>query len=154
MFADALDAETPDIEMDPDEVTAFLRAQGWGCLTLARDSVAYSIPVSFGYDGDSTFYFQLRTDEGCEKSAYLDATASATFLVPEVRPPEWTSVVARGPVDRVPADGVDEALAAIGDNAWFPLAPWTDGRPPDLPLYALEAEELTGRTSAVDTREG
>ncbi|USZ69317.1 pyridoxamine 5'-phosphate oxidase family protein [Halorussus salilacus] len=152
MFADPLDAETPDIEMDADEVNAFLRGQGWGCLTMARDSVAYSIPVSFGYDGDSTFYFQLQTDEGCEKLPYLDATTTATLVVPEVRPPEWTSVMVRGPLEVLTDDGITEALAVIGDNAWFPLAPWSDGQAPThLSLYALEAEELTGRSSAVGT---
>lgn len=151
MLAHSLDAETPDIEMDADEVTAFLRRRGWGCLTMARGSAAYSIPVSFGYDGDGTFYFQLRTDEGSEKLAYLDATTTATFLVPEVRPPDWTSVMARGPLEALANDEISEALAALGDNAWFPLAPWSDGQAPtDLSLYALEAEELTGRSTAVE----
>lgn len=147
----AADGLTPDVEMDPEETAAFLEERGWGCLTLARDDAAYSIPVSFGYDGDSTLYFQLQTDEDGEKLAYLDATTTATFLVPRVRPPNWQSVVVRGRISPVSDDDVGEAYAAFTDNAWFPTCPWTDEKDPtDMGLYELDVEEMSGRASRLE----
>ncbi|WP_132057242.1 pyridoxamine 5'-phosphate oxidase family protein [Halorussus amylolyticus] len=139
---------TPEVEMDEAAVDDFLERRGWGCLTLAKDDSAYSIPMSFGYDGDSTLYFQLQATENSEKMAYLDATTTAAFLVPEVAPPDWTSVVARGELRRVPDDEIENVLNALADNAWFPLAPWVEGGgATDLKLYKLDADELTGRSS-------
>lgn len=147
--AEPVDDElTPDVEMDPEETAAFLQERGWGCLTLARDDAAYSIPVSFGYDGESTLYFQLQTDEDSEKLAYLDATTTATFLVPRVRPPNWQSAVVRGRIRPVSDDEAGDALAAFADNAWFPTCPWTAEKDPaDVALYELEIEEMSGRAS-------
>lgn len=137
---------TPDVRMDLDASSAFLEAQGWGCLTLADGGAAYSIPMSFGYDGETTLYFQVQTDG--DKMAYFDATTTATFLVAEVRPPDWTSVVVRGPVERMPEEEADAAYAALADNAWFPACPWTPDRDPaEVAFYRLDADEITGRTS-------
>ncbi|WP_128477419.1 pyridoxamine 5'-phosphate oxidase family protein [Halorussus pelagicus] len=142
--------ERSDVKMNSDAASAFLERKGWGCLTLAEGGNAYSLPMSFGYDGEGTAYFHLQTDERGEKMAYLDATESATLLVPEVRPPDWTSVMVRGPIERVPEAEVEDAYAAFAGNAWFPASPWTDDRDPtELGFYKLEAETVTGRTSLV-----
>ncbi|WP_276300073.1 pyridoxamine 5'-phosphate oxidase family protein [Halorussus lipolyticus] len=140
--------ETPDVRMESKASAEFLEGQGWGCLTLADGGEAYSVPLSFGYDGDSTLYFQVQTDDDSDKMAYLDATTTATFLVPEVQPPEWSSVIVRGAVEKVPDDEADEAYSAFADNAWFPACPWTNDKDPaEVEFYKLEADELTGRTS-------
>lgn len=141
-------ADAPDVQMDPEASAAFLERQGWGYLTLADGGEAYSVPMSFGWDGGSTLYFQVQTDDDSEKMAYLDATTTATFVVAEVQPPEWSSVVVRGGVERVPDDEAEKAYSAFADNAWFPACPWTtDKDPTEIEFYKLEAEELTGRTS-------
>ncbi|MFC7081401.1 pyridoxamine 5'-phosphate oxidase family protein [Halorussus caseinilyticus] len=140
--------EPTDLRMHPDAVAAFLEQQGWGCLTLADGGSAYSIPISFGYDGDGTVYFHVHTDDDGEKMRYLDATATATFLVADVQPPEWTSVMLRGAVTRVPDDETPEAYAAFADNAWFPMCPWVPEKDPsELAFYKLDADDVTGRTS-------
>ncbi len=140
--------EPPDVQMAPKASAELLEGQGWGCLTLADGGEAYSVPLSFGYDGDSTLYFQVQTDDDSDKMAYMDATTTATFLVPEVQPPEWSSVVVRGGVERVPDEEVEAAYSAFADNAWFPTCPWTaDKDPTEVEFYKMEAEELTGRTS-------
>lgn len=147
---DAPAEETPDVRMDDEATAAFLERRGWGCLTLADGGAAYSVPMSFGYDGEGTLYFQIQTDDDSRKLSYLDATTTATFLVPEVRPPDWTSVVVRGEVTRVPDGELDAAYAAVADNAWFPACPWTPDKDlDDMALYKLDAEETTGRTSLV-----
>lgn len=147
---DVSDETPPDITMNAEASAAFLERLGWGCLTLADEGSAYSVPMSFGYDGDSTLYFQVQTDDESDKMAYLDATTTATFLVPEVQPPDWTSVIVRGPVRKVPDEEIDEAYAAFAENAWFPTCPWThDKDPTEVAFYKLEADQLTGRTSLV-----
>lgn len=148
--SDESDETTPDVTMNAEASAAFLERLGWGCLTLADEGSAYSVPMSFGYDGDSTLYFQVQTDEESDKMAYLNATTTATFLVPEVQPPDWTSVIVRGPVGKVPDEEIEEAYAAFAENAWFPACPWTpDKDPAEVAFYKLEAEQLTGRTSLV-----
>ena len=145
------DDNRSDVRMSSDAASAFLERKGWGCLTLADGGCAYSLPMSFGYDGEETVYFHLQTDERGEKMAYLDATECATLLVPEVEPPDWTSVVVRGPTARAPGDELEEAYAAFAENAWFPASPWTEDRDPtELGFYKLEADEMTGRTSVVN----
>lgn len=144
------DETIPDVTMSDEASAAFLERLGWGCLTLANEGAAYSVPMSFGYDGDSTLYFQAQTDEESDKMAYLDATTTATFLVPEVQPPDWTSVIVRGPVKKVPDEEIEEAYTAFAENAWFPTCPWThDKDPTEVAFYKLEADQLTGRTSLV-----
>jgi len=139
-----------NVQMSCDAASSFLGRKGWGCLTLANEGCAYSVPMSFGYDGEETVYFHLQTDERSEKMAYLDATERATLLVPEVEPPDWTSVVVRGPIESVPDEEVDDAYAACAENAWFPACPWPDDRDPtELRFYKLAADEVTGRTSVV-----
>lgn len=146
--ADVPVEETPDVQMSRGAAVSFLERRGWGCLTLADGGAAYSVPMSFGYDGEGTLYFQMQDGDDSEKMAYLDATTTATFLVPEVRPPDWTSVIVRGEVAPVPDCERDAAYAAFADNAWFPLCPWTAEKDPaDVTFYKLDVQELTGRTS-------
>lgn len=141
---------TPDVTMSPEATSAFLEGQGWGCLTLADGGAAYSIPMSFGYDGEGTLYFHVQVDDGSEKLSFIDATTTATFLVPEVSPPDWTSVVVRGEISRVPDAELDAAYAAFAENAWFPTCPWTPEKDPaELAFYKLDVSEMTGRTSLV-----
>jgi nitroimidazol reductase NimA-like FMN-containing flavoprotein (pyridoxamine 5'-phosphate oxidase superfamily) len=145
------DETTPDVTMNAEASASFLERLGWGCLTLADEGVAYSVPMSFGYDGDSTLYFQAQTDEDSDKMAYLDATTTATFLASEVQPPDWTSVIVRGAIGKVPEEEVEEAYAAFAENAWFPACPWTpDKDPTEVAFYKLEAQEVTGRTSIIE----
>ncbi|WP_115794820.1 MULTISPECIES: pyridoxamine 5'-phosphate oxidase family protein [Halorussus] len=138
-----------DVRMSADAVEEFLDRRGWGCLTLASDGDAYAIPMSFGYDGDGTLYFFVQADRDGRKMAYLDATRTATFLVPEIRPPSWTSAVVRGGIERVPDENVEAAYAAFAANAWFPACPWTgDRHPTAFEFYRLDADEMTGRSSS------
>lgn len=141
----------PDVRMGDEAISTFLERQGWGSLTLADGGDAYSVPLSFGYDGDGTLYFQLQTDEDSQKMSYFDATTTATFLVTEVQPPNWTSVMVRGEVSQVDDEEVDVAYAAFAENAWFPTCPWTAEKDPaDVTFYKLEADEMSGRTSLVE----
>lgn len=107
------------IEMDPAEVEAFLREQGVGLLALADAGTAYAVPISFGYDGeDALYFFLLRFGEDSRKLDYLDATTEATLVVYDVQSStNWRSVVAAGPIERVPESDHEEMEAAMYDNA-------------------------------------
>jgi len=135
----------------PDEaVRDRLESTVEGVLALADGDDAYAFPVFHHYE-DGSLYFRLGETPDSEKSAYLDATETATYVVTETEStPDaeaWTgwSVVARGPITAVPED--DPAYEAVEINERYaPIRVFDE--PTDemtVTLYELEIEELTGR---------
>ncbi|EMA14747.1 hypothetical protein BDK61_0561 [Haloarcula quadrata] len=121
-----------------------------GVLALADGDDAYAFPVFHHYE-DGSLYFRLGETSGSEKSAYLDATETATYVVTETeQTPDaeaWTgwSIVARGPIAAVP-DG-DPAYEAVEINERYaPIRVFDEPTDEmDITLYELSIEELTGR---------
>jgi nitroimidazol reductase NimA-like FMN-containing flavoprotein (pyridoxamine 5'-phosphate oxidase superfamily) len=136
--------------MPDDAVRDRLGASERGVLALADGDDAYAVPVFHHYE-DGSLYFRLGETTESEKSAYLDATETATYVVTETEStPDaeaWTgwSVVARGPIAAVPEN--DSAYETVEINERYaPIRVF--GEPTDemdVTLYELEIEELTGR---------
>jgi hypothetical protein len=136
--------------MDPAAIDEYLGEGGTGVLSLAEGDVPYSIPVSFGYDDESTaFYLRLGFSEGSEKRPFLERSAWARLIVYEAEP-DLTSVVATGDLTRVPKDELTpETVAQLG-RAELPAFDLWD-RPKDeleFQIYRLAAEELSGRSTS------
>lgn len=86
--------------MDAIEINEFLETQDSGVLALADDDVAYSVPVSYAFDpDDSAVHFRLGYGDQSQKRAFVDATASASFVVAAETDQGWKSVVAQGPIE-------------------------------------------------------
>lgn len=148
----------PDVEfaytegMTEAEVEQHLQETPHGVLSLADGGDAYAIPVFHHYE-NGTLYFRLGETPDSRKAAYIETTETATYVVYEVAttddPDEqqgW-SVLARGPVGEVPADG--PAYDAVSINERFaPIRIFDEAlEAVELTLYELAIEELAGRTN-------
>jgi nitroimidazol reductase NimA-like FMN-containing flavoprotein (pyridoxamine 5'-phosphate oxidase superfamily) len=130
--------------MEEDEIRDFLTSQGFGVLSLPTGDAPYTIPLSFGYDGDSRLYFSFFVGGQSRKAELSREADAASFLV--FSPDSvffWESVLLTGNVGPLPDDEVDEHTDAM-DNAWH-LELFADadtaGR---LELYQFEIEEQIG----------
>ncbi|EMA03829.1 hypothetical protein SAMN05443574_102353 [Haloarcula vallismortis] len=136
--------------MPDDVVRDRLAASERGVLALADGDDAYAFPVFHHYE-DGSLYFRLGETRGSEKSAYLDATETATYVVTETEATpdaeSWTgwSIIARGPITAVPDD--DPAYAAVEINERYaPIRVFEEATDEmDVTLYELSIEVLTGR---------
>jgi hypothetical protein len=143
---------TEDVGGEPmaDAVTRrFLHERGTGVLSLADGGEAYGIPISYGYDEeeDRIYFVFLRPGEQSRKEAFAERTERASLLVHAVdSPQEWHSVVATGPIRQLEDDEYDRATAAIEADAWYPNVFRESAPTRGIVGYALEVEELTGRT--------
>ena len=138
-------------QMRDDEAHAFLRAHRVGVMALARDGVAYGVPLFYAYDGYDLFF----NSRPGEKDEFLDHTEEGCFVVLEVRSEDdWTSVEARGPVKKVDTNAdADRAFQAIVDNPFPPeFGVDTRGKPQrsgkGAYLWMMRPEHITGRTSS------
>ena len=79
-------------------------------LALTDGDEVYSIPESFGYDGE-TVYFQFAHTPESKKMAFLETTETATLIVYDEQPAK--SVLVQGPVEHVLEDKQPQAATAI-----------------------------------------
>jgi nitroimidazol reductase NimA-like FMN-containing flavoprotein (pyridoxamine 5'-phosphate oxidase superfamily) len=106
--------------MDDDAVRTFLTTQSVGILGLPADGAPALLPLSFGYDGESTLYFTFVLGTDSEKRALSERAESATFLVYSADTAfTWQSVRLTGHIEPVPDDELDAARDAL-ENAWRP----------------------------------
>lgn len=108
--------------MDDADVDTLLQSNGWGVLALADDDEPYSIPISFGYDGEDVYFSFLRTGGASRKSAFIADGKTARLLVTTVRARfDWQSVAVTGTVESIDWNGEDwETLVDLLDgNPWF-----------------------------------
>ncbi len=132
--------------MSTEEIDTFLREEGVGLLSLADAGDAYAVPISFGWDGTSLYFYLFRFGERSKKYDFLDGTETASFAVYTVEDKyRWRSVVATGPLSAVPEDEAETVDDVMFDNAWFPnLLPLDEPRT-ELRRVELAAEQVTGQ---------
>ena len=137
-------------EMTESEIESCLREVGHGVLSLADGDDSYAIPLYHHYD-DGSLFFRFGETPDDRKVDYIEATDTATYVVfeaeatPDAAVDRAWSVIARGPVEPVPADHPAYDLAAINER--FGSLRLFD-EPHDeveLTLYELRPEQLTGR---------
>lgn len=127
--------------MDDDAVRAFLTTQNVGVLGLPTEGAPVLLPLTFGFDGESTLYFTFVVKGESEKRARAEGAEAATFLVYRADTAfTWQSVRLTGRIEAVPADDVDAAQDALA-NAWRPtlFEESTDGV--DVELYRFVVED-------------
>lgn len=120
MSSDTID-QTDLLDMDGEEMRAFLTEQGVGVLGLLDEEVPYLVPLSFGFDGESTLYFVfLLFGSESRKERLAGRTRRGRFLVYSATSVhEWRSVSLVGDLEVVPDDEWP-ALRAAMENAWYP----------------------------------
>ena len=108
--------------MSQRDIDSLLESTGWGVLSLANDDQPYSIPVSFGFDGDAAYFGLIRDSPTNAKFDYIADGAPARLLVTDVRARfDWQSVAVTGTVRAIERGGDDWDLlmTSLADNAWF-----------------------------------
>jgi len=132
-------------ELSESESDELLCEAGVGVLAVTDGSDAYSVPESFGYDGER-LYFQFVYTDDSKKMAFLEETETVSFTVHEATPAR--SVIVQGEVERVPDDDESRAATAIAENASIPTLNVYPGTGPDdidIDYYQLTPSEITGR---------
>lgn len=142
----AMEANQP-VEMDPEDRDAFLGTGGTGVIALSapEDESPRAVPVSYGYDPkDAVFYFRLAKGT---KGELLNRPV--TFVV-YGNDDRWRSVVARGRLEDVEAEGIaTESLDGL-DRVDIPLVDIFHAplREVEFEFYRLDPDELSARVEA------
>ena len=107
--------------MDDGDIDDLLSSAGWGILSLADGDEPYSIPVSFGYDGEDVRFVFIETGSTNAKFEFIGDGKTARLLVTDVGGRfDWQSVSVTGPVRAVDPDGWDAHLQVLDETAaWF-----------------------------------
>lgn len=139
-------------ELSTAQMEDVLIRNGVGVLGLVQDGQPYTIPMSFGYDGDEmTFPMQWGTGYDGRKEQCVESNTSASFTVYEQDPDKpqlWRSIVMTGTLYEIEEEKKERAFASLAANAEFAsdLGVW--GIPFDqveLRLFGLSIDECTGR---------
>jgi hypothetical protein len=108
--------------MNTDDIDDLLEGKGWGILSLANDDEPYSVPVSFGFDGEDIYFVFLEDSPEGRKFAFLDDGKTSRLLVTDVKGRfDWQSIAVTGPTREVAhdTDEWDHLMDTLDDNAWF-----------------------------------
>ena len=139
------------VDLDRDEVDAFLGTGGTGVLSFAAgvDQPPYAMPVSYGYDAtDRTFYLRLGFVDGSDKRSYVEEDRPVSLTVhDETEDSGWHSVVATGSLEEVTdADIGSNAMQGLG-RVEIPLLDIFE-RPDEevgFRFFRLDPDTLSGR---------
>lgn len=145
MSIDAI-VESSAASMSEDEMQALLTQEGVGTLALPTDDLPYVIPMSFGYDGESTLYFVfLLFGTDSRKEVLSDRSQRGRFLVYRAESvSEWQSVSLTGRITSVDDDGEWDALRDAMENAWHPNIFSAAAPMRGVEGYRFQIEEWTG----------
>ncbi|MFO8115371.1 MAG: pyridoxamine 5'-phosphate oxidase family protein [Halorubrum sp.] len=128
--------------MSESDVDEYLRAGEHGVLGLADDNDAYTVPLSYHYDGDRFLLRMSEHDDDSEKGRFIETTETATFVCYEASTTESWSIHVRGPLREWEGD-VDEKTL----NEWFQPFRLFDEAIENVgfTLYELGMETVAGR---------
>lgn len=138
-------AESSAVSMTDEEIREFLTKEGVGTLALPDEELPYLVPMSFGYDRESTLYFIfLLFGSESRKETLANQAQRGRFLVYRAESPhDWRSVSITGHIDAV-ADDEWDALRNSMENAWHPDL-FTSASPMrGVQGYRLEIDEWSG----------
>lgn len=135
------------VGMTDGEIEEFLGNGGTGVISFAtgEGESPFSIPVSYGYEASTGFYYELSMPTEGGKADLLEAPV--TFVVHRETEAGWRSVVATGELE--PVDGSSYESTTV-QGMWSVEIPRVDvfDRPPEdvtFRTFRLAPEKLTGR---------
>ena len=108
--------------MSRDDIEQLLRSQGYGIVSLCDDGTPYSVPISFGYDGESVYLAFLSEGPQSTKADVIAEGALVRLLATDIRGRfDWQSVAVTGPVHSVDRDSAEfeQFIDVLDDNGWF-----------------------------------
>jgi len=104
------------------DIDRLLTDRGYGIVSLCDDGDPYSVPLSFGYDGESVYLPFLSESPQSTKADYVSEGATVRLLATDIAGRfDWRSVAVTGPVHAVDPDGEewDRFISTLDDNGWF-----------------------------------
>ena len=132
--------------IDEEEIGRLLEERGHGVLALARDDIAYAVPLNYLYDG-SRLLVRVSDEHESTKVAYAESTETATFIVYEMDEAgnSW-SVMIRGEIRPLSAEEQGQ-FTDTEINEQFPPFRLFDEAVPEVEMliYELDPYEITGR---------
>lgn len=135
--------------MAKEEIDDLLTRKGTGTLAFADEDDAYSLPVSYGYDGeDRSIYLMFGYAPGSEKREWVRNTDTVSLTVYEMyKDYEARSVVVRGGLEEIDEPNYQDALSSMSDNAMFTVLHWSGAflDDTDVEMYELQPESMNGR---------
>jgi nitroimidazol reductase NimA-like FMN-containing flavoprotein (pyridoxamine 5'-phosphate oxidase superfamily) len=143
-----------ETEMSPEAVDEFLAARETGVLSLARGEKPYAIPISYGYDSETTtFYMRLVSTPRSEKRQFLASSPSARLVVYDRTDDEqrYWSVLASGELEEIDPDQLSlEEIEQYGQARRPLFEVWGQGKDElEINLYRFSPDELSGRRTDV-----
>lgn len=133
--------------MDEREIDAVLDTTGWGIITLAEDDEPYSIPVSFGWDGEDAYFAFIRDSPTNTKFEFAADGKTARLLVTDVKARfDWQSIAVTGTLRAIDRDTDDWAtlMDRLEGNAWFSTDFERAAGVEDLQGWRLDPDEVRG----------
>ena len=131
-------------EMDDGEIDDFLSNQRTGVLGLTAQSGPYLLPLSFGFDDDSTLYFTYLVSPESRKVTLSESVETAPFLVYDIQSSfTWQSVLLEGELSRVPEEEWGD-IEDVLDDAWRPEVLETARENLDVAVYAFDVTDRSG----------
>lgn len=115
-----------------------------GVLGLPTESEPYLLPLSCGYDGDSSLYFTYLLGESSWKAELTDAAESARFLAYSVETQfNWRSVLLTGDASAVPEEKWSD-VEPLTQNAWRPNTRQAASTTGGVAVYEFRVRERDG----------
>ena len=132
------------VEMEDEEIEAFLRSHSLGVLGLPEEDAPYLLPMSYGFDGGTRLYFFYVVGAQSRKADLSDRAETARFLVYSTETMfNWRSVLLTGSI-RKRSDESRAELARTQIPAWRPELFETASETEETRLYEFKIEEWTG----------
>ena len=136
------------LQMPEPELNDFLDNGGTGVISFAtgEGEPPYSLPVSYGYDADSShFHFRLGITPNSDKGKFLDRPVS--FVTHDETDEGWCSVVATGELEDLTDEPYDSPAIQERWNVSIPLVDIFEVPPKDVTFhqFRLDPDKLTGR---------
>lgn len=130
--------------MTDTEIRTFLSSQRVGVLSLPATGAPYQLPLSYGFDGESTLYFTYVLGTESRKADLTDAAETAGFLVYRADSAfNWESVSLTGPIEELPESAWDDVQETLS-TTWRPSLFETAATSLDASVYRLRIERMQG----------
>ena len=133
--------------MDRRDIDRLLTDSGWGVLSLAEGDEPYSIPVSFGYDGEDVLLALIRDSPENTKFQFIDDGQRARLLVTDIGGRfDWQSIGVTGTARSISRESSewDSAVETLDDNAWFSTDFERAEGIEEITVWRLDVDEIRG----------
>ena len=131
------------LELDREEIDAFLHEQVVGRIGCHADGVTYVVPVIYAYDGNCLYAHTLVG----QKVAMMRSNAEVCFEVDEYLDGSWRSVIVQGRYEELEGAESERALSVLAarfaGRGRSGERPRGDGRP--SVSFRIRIVEVTGR---------